>query len=114
MLDRCDRVQIAVHDAAKAALRFKQLLGGEVSRRDHSRYLDARRTILAIGESEFELCEPDGAGRTRKFLDARGEDARQRQVLLFLPLGDPSREVVRIPDDVACERHGDADDQRDV
>ncbi|HKV15642.1 MAG TPA: VOC family protein [Reyranella sp.] len=73
MLDRCDRVQIAVHDAAKAASRYKKLLGGEVSRRDHSRYLDARRTILAIGESEFELCEPDGAGRTRKFLDARGE-----------------------------------------
>ena len=28
MLDRCDRVQIAVHDAAKAAQRFGQLLGG--------------------------------------------------------------------------------------
>ena len=29
MLDRCDRVQIAVHDAAKAAQRFGLLLGGE-------------------------------------------------------------------------------------
>ena len=27
MLDRCDRVQIAVHDAAKAAARYGQLLG---------------------------------------------------------------------------------------
>jgi hypothetical protein len=27
MLDRCDRVQIAVHDVAEAFLRYKQLLG---------------------------------------------------------------------------------------
>ena len=53
MLDRCDRVQVAVHDAGKAAERYRQLLGGEVARRDHSRHLSARRTILAIGESEF-------------------------------------------------------------
>ena len=73
MLDRCDRVQIAVHDAAKAAQRFGLLLGGEIARRDHSRHLRARRTILAVGESEFELCEPDGAGLTQDFLAKRGE-----------------------------------------
>lgn len=73
MLDRCDRVQIAVHDAAKAAQRFGQLLGSQVSRHDHSRHLSARRTILAVGESEFELCEPDGAGLTQDFLSRRGE-----------------------------------------
>ncbi|HMK01022.1 MAG TPA: VOC family protein, partial [Reyranella sp.] len=73
MLDRCDRVQIAVHDAAKAAQRFGLLLGGEVARRDHSRHLRAKRIILAIGESEFELCEPDGAGLTQDFLAKRGE-----------------------------------------
>lgn len=73
MLDRCDRVQIAVHDAAKAAQRFGQLLGGEVARRDHSRHLAAKRTILAVGESEFELCEADGAGSTQDFLARRGE-----------------------------------------
>ena len=73
MLDRCDRVQIAVHDAAKAAQRFGQLLGSEVARRDHSRHLGAKRTILAVGESEFELCEPDGAGLTQDFLARRGE-----------------------------------------
>ncbi len=73
MLDRCDRVQIAVHDAAKASQRYKQLLGCEVKRRERSRYLDAKRTILAVGESEFELCEADGAGRTQDFLARRGE-----------------------------------------
>ena len=73
MLDRCDRVQIAVHDVAKAAQRFGQLLGGEIARRDHSRHLGAKRTILAVGESEFELCEPDGAGLTQDFLAKRGE-----------------------------------------
>src|SRR5260370_38191105 len=73
MLDRCDRVQIAVHDAAKAAQRFALLLGGEIARRDHSRHLRAKRTILAVGESEFELCEPDGAGLTQDFLAKRGE-----------------------------------------
>ena len=73
MLDRCDRVQIAVHDAAKAAQRFGLLLGSEIARRDHSRHLGARRTILAVGESEFELCEPDGAGLTQDFLAKRGE-----------------------------------------
>jgi len=73
MLDRCDRVQIAVHDAAKAAQRFGQLLGSEIARRDHSRHLGARRTIVAVGESEFELCEADGAGLTQDFLSQRGE-----------------------------------------
>ena len=73
MLDRCDRVQIAVHDAAKAAGRYRQLLGCEVARHDRSRHLSAKRTVLAVGESEFELCEPDGAGATQDFLAKRGE-----------------------------------------
>jgi catechol 2,3-dioxygenase-like lactoylglutathione lyase family enzyme len=73
MLDRCDRVQIAVHDAAKAAERYRQLLGCEIARHEHSRHLAAKRTILAVGESELELCQPDGAGPTQDFLAKRGE-----------------------------------------
>jgi catechol 2,3-dioxygenase-like lactoylglutathione lyase family enzyme len=73
MLDRCDRVQIAVRDAAKAAARYAGLLGCQIVRRDSSRHLAAKRTILAVGESEFELCEPDGAGLTQDFLSRRGE-----------------------------------------
>ena len=73
MLDRCDRVQIAVRDAARAAARYAELLGCQVVRRDSSRHLAAKRTILAVGESEFELCEADGAGLTQDFLSRRGE-----------------------------------------
>jgi Glyoxalase/Bleomycin resistance protein/Dioxygenase superfamily len=73
MLDRCDRVQIAVRDAAKAAARYAELLGCQIARCDSSRHLAAKRTILAVGESEFELCEPDGAGLTQDFLGRRGE-----------------------------------------
>jgi hypothetical protein len=73
MLDRCDRVQIAVRDAAKAAARYAELLGCQIARRDSSRHLAAKRTILAVGESEFELCEADGAGLTQDFLSRRGE-----------------------------------------
>lgn len=73
MLDRCDRVQIAVHDSAKATARYIELLGGPILRHDNSRHLAAKPTILAVGESEFELCEPDGAGRTQDFLAKRGE-----------------------------------------
>jgi len=68
MLDRCDRVQIAVRDAAKAAAHYGELLGCQIARRDSSRHLAAKRTILAVGESEFELCEADGAGLTQDFL----------------------------------------------
>ena len=34
---------------------------GEIARHDYSRQFAAKRTIPAAGESEFELCEPDGA-----------------------------------------------------
>src|SRR5262249_55858457 len=73
MLDRCDRVQVAVHDGTKAAERFCRLLGAEVARRDHSRHLSARRTIVGGGEGEFELCEPAGAGFVKVFISRRGE-----------------------------------------
>lgn len=73
MLDRCDRVQLAVGDAAAAARRFGALLGAEIARVEPSRALAARRTVLALGESEIELCEPDGAGPAADFLSAHGE-----------------------------------------
>ena len=62
MLDRCDRVQIAVHDAAKAAQRFGQLLGCEIARRDHSRHLGAKRTILASARASSSFARPTVRG----------------------------------------------------
>ncbi len=72
-MDRVDRVQIAVKDANTAAATFARLLGTEIIDRKRSTYLGAKRTILAMGESQVELCEPAGSGKVADFLAARGE-----------------------------------------
>ena len=73
MLDRVDRVQVAVADMQKAAKTYGNILGAKISRKEPSGYLVAKRTILAVGESEIELCEPDGSGRVSDFMSKRGE-----------------------------------------
>jgi hypothetical protein len=73
VIDRVDRVQVVVKSAAAAAVTFSKLLGTEVVDRKPGAYLAARRTIIALGESQIELCEPDGSGRAADFLAARGE-----------------------------------------
>jgi hypothetical protein len=73
MMDRVDRVQVVVKSAETAAVTFNTLLGTEIVGQKPSQYLNAKRTILGFGESEIELCEPDGAGRAADFLAARGE-----------------------------------------
>ena len=73
MLDRVDRVQIAVGDRVRAAAAFTALLGAEVVRESASAYLGAKRTVLAVGESEMELCSPDGEGRLAEIMRRRGE-----------------------------------------
>jgi len=73
MMDRVDRVQVVVKSAEVAAATFNKLLGTEIADQKPSQYLGARRTILAFGESEIELCEPDGTGKVADFLAARGE-----------------------------------------
>lgn len=72
MMDRVDRVQIAVKSAAEAAASFENLFAAEIVREDKSSYLGAKKTVLAFGESEIELCEPDGTGLTADFIAARG------------------------------------------
>jgi hypothetical protein len=72
MLERVDRVQMAVADAGPAARAFQDILGAEVVREEASDYLNARRTILALGASEVELCAPHGAGIARAHLDRWG------------------------------------------
>ena len=73
MLERVDRMQLAVRDRKRAAETFVRLLGARVSRESESAALNARRTILALGESELELCEPAGPGPARDFLERWGE-----------------------------------------
>lgn len=72
MLERVDRIQMAVADAAPVARAFQDILGAEPAREDESDYLNARRTILALGASEVELCAPRGAGVVRAHLDRWG------------------------------------------
>jgi hypothetical protein len=72
MLERVDRVQMAVADAAPVARAFRDILGAEPVGEDGSDYLNARRMILALGASEVELCQPRGAGLVRAHLDRWG------------------------------------------
>jgi hypothetical protein len=72
MLERVDRIQMAVADAAPVARAFRDILGAEPAREDDSDYLNARRTVLALGGSEIELCAPRGAGPVRAYLDRWG------------------------------------------
>jgi catechol 2,3-dioxygenase-like lactoylglutathione lyase family enzyme len=73
MLTRVDRMQLAVGDRAAAAETFAALLGAERVREDESAMLNARRTVVQAGESEFELLEPDGEGPVQDHLERWGE-----------------------------------------
>lgn len=73
MLERVDRMQLAVTDRQLAARTFERLLAARPLREDVSEYLNARRTIVAMGESELELCEPAGAGPVDHHLKQWGE-----------------------------------------
>ena len=73
MLQRVDRIQLAVRDCAAAADTFCDLLGAERVREDTSRLLGARRTVVQAGESEFELLEPTGDGPVGQHLERWGE-----------------------------------------
>jgi hypothetical protein len=73
LIERVDRMQLAVHDRAAAEETFQRLFGAERARLDESAHLNAWRTILSIGESELELCEARGPGIVREFLERWGE-----------------------------------------
>ena len=54
MLERVDRIQLAVADAAETARAVQEILGAEPAREEGSAYLNARRAVLALGASEVE------------------------------------------------------------
>ncbi|MCZ6598118.1 MAG: VOC family protein [Planctomycetota bacterium] len=72
MLERIDRVQMAVPDAAAAAEGWAALLGAEPAAQDKVAGLGARRTSLRIGNGWVELLEPDGAGAVADAVASRG------------------------------------------
>jgi len=73
LIERVDRMQLAVNDRAAAEETFARLFGAERARLDESAYLNAWRTVLSIGESELELCEARGPGIVRDFVERWGE-----------------------------------------
>jgi hypothetical protein len=73
MLERVDRLQIVVRDRGAAARTFGEVLGAAPVREADSAWLGARRTVLALGQSEIELCEPAGPGPAEEHLGRWGE-----------------------------------------
>ena len=73
MLDRIDRMLVAVRDRAAAADTFSAVLGAEKVGEDSVALYAASRTIMRAGDSEFDLLEPTGNGPVAELLESRGE-----------------------------------------
>ncbi len=73
MLDRIDRILVAVRDRAAAADTFSAVLGAEKVGDDSAALYAASRTTMRAGDSEFDLLEPTGDGPVAELLESRGE-----------------------------------------
>lgn len=73
MLEHVDRMQLAVRDRKEAAQTFVDAFAGEVVRDDKVRALNARRSVVHAGTSEFELLEPAGDGPVQDYVSEWGE-----------------------------------------
>lgn len=73
MLERVDRIQVAVREAAEAASTWRDLLGARRVREDAVESLRSHRTVLRLGASEVELLAPTGPGPVADHLGAWGE-----------------------------------------
>lgn len=73
MLERLDRMLLAVRDREKAAETFARVLAAKPVREAASAHLAARGTVMALGESEIELWQPEGAGPAQAHLERWGE-----------------------------------------
>jgi len=73
MIDRIDRIQVVVENLDQAAKTFEGVLGAEIRREDVIKHYNAKRLVLSVGESEFELLQPEGSGVTATHLERKGE-----------------------------------------
>jgi catechol 2,3-dioxygenase-like lactoylglutathione lyase family enzyme len=73
MLDRVDRVLLAVRDRSAAVQTFQDILGAQKVREDGVPYYGAHRTVVQAGESEFELLEPAEEGAISRHIERWGE-----------------------------------------
>lgn len=72
MLERIDRIQLAVPNHAEAVRGWVELLGAEASGEDHLACLAARRWTYRIGDGAVEFLEPDGTGAVADAVRRRG------------------------------------------
>ncbi|HUF54271.1 MAG TPA: hypothetical protein VMR52_10930 [Dehalococcoidia bacterium] len=73
MIDRLDRMLVAVHNAAAAAETFAAVLGAKkVSEGDAPQY-NARRITVRAGDSDFDLLEPADDGLVATHLERNRE-----------------------------------------
>jgi catechol 2,3-dioxygenase-like lactoylglutathione lyase family enzyme len=94
MLERVDRMLLAVRDRQQAALTFESVLGARTIREDDLRLYNATRTIVQAGDSEFELLEPSGDGAVSAHLERWGEGI----FAAGFSTGDPSLVARRMAD----------------
>jgi hypothetical protein len=73
MLERVDRMQLAVRDREDAAATFAAVLGAQKIGEDTISALGAHRTTVRAGTAEFELLEPSGDGPVTEHLAERPE-----------------------------------------
>lgn len=73
MLERVDRMLLAVHDRDAAAQTFERLLGAQRQSSADSAALQGRGHVLALGESQIEVWEPAGPGPVAAHLERFGE-----------------------------------------
>jgi catechol 2,3-dioxygenase-like lactoylglutathione lyase family enzyme len=73
MLERVDRILLAVRDRNEAAETFGDILGAEKVRFDEVGVYRAKRAVVQVGDSEFELLEPAGDGSVADHLQRWGD-----------------------------------------
>ncbi|MPZ22732.1 MAG: hypothetical protein GEU28_04135 [Dehalococcoidia bacterium] len=73
MLNRLERIQVAVRDGGAAAKRWRALFGADLYDEYHLDLHNAAVTSLRLGESAVDLLEPAGPGTTADHLERWGE-----------------------------------------
>jgi hypothetical protein len=62
MLDRVDRILVAVHDAQTVASKWCDLVDAVIDRRVMAPALGSHAIVLRVGDAELEIHEPTGTG----------------------------------------------------
>jgi hypothetical protein len=70
MLNRIDRILIAVSNADAVAQRWVELLDARIDRTDTVTALGATRVVVSVGDAELEILQPTGPGPVSEHLSA--------------------------------------------